>query len=73
MDFYVVDGEPYTDAWYEWYRNFAMYYDEYYDEFVVNSGDVIVVSVSVRARATYADEVQMGWRMLRSRSWYKMR
>jgi hypothetical protein len=52
----VVDGEPYTDAWYEWYPNFAMYYDE----FVVNPGDVLVVSVSVTARAAYADEVQYG-------------
>ncbi|KAJ6070789.1 peptidase A4 family protein [Penicillium canescens] len=42
---YVIDGEPYTDAWYELYPNFAMYYDE----FVVNPGDVIVVSVNVTA------------------------
>jgi Peptidase A4 family. len=45
VDFYVIDGEPYTDAWYEWYPNTAMYYDE----FAVNPGDIIVASVNVMA------------------------
>ncbi|KAH2128541.1 hypothetical protein KXV68_001658, partial [Aspergillus fumigatus] len=45
VDFYVIDGEPYTDAWYEWYPNFAMYYDE----FAVSPGDVIIASVNVTA------------------------
>ncbi|KAA8641657.1 hypothetical protein EYZ11_012640 [Aspergillus tanneri] len=45
VDLYVVDGKPYTDAWYEWYPNIALYYDE----FEVNPGDVIVTSVNVTA------------------------
>ncbi|KAJ5135349.1 peptidase A4 family protein [Penicillium bovifimosum] len=45
VDFYIIDGEPYTDAWYEWYPNFALYYDE----FAVNPGDVLVASVNMTA------------------------
>jgi hypothetical protein len=52
----MVDEEPYTDARYKWYPNPCVYYDE----FVVNPGDVIVVSISVTVRAAYADEVQYG-------------
>lgn len=42
VDFYVIDGAPYTDAWYEWYPDFA----HYYDDFAVNPGDVLVASVN---------------------------
>lgn len=41
----MIDGQPYTDASYEWYPNFAMYDDE----FVVNPGDMIVASINVTA------------------------
>ncbi|RDW63081.1 uncharacterized protein DSM5745_10192 [Aspergillus mulundensis] len=42
IDIYVIDGEGYTDAWYEWYPDFA----RYFDEFAVLPGDVLVASVN---------------------------
>ncbi|RAL14680.1 concanavalin A-like lectin/glucanase, partial [Aspergillus homomorphus CBS 101889] len=42
VDLYVIDGQAYTDPWYEWYPDFA----RYYDEFVVNPGDELGVSVT---------------------------
>ncbi|KAA8645432.1 A4/G1 family peptidase [Aspergillus tanneri] len=42
-DFYVMDGEAYADPWYEWYPNIALFYDE----ILVNPGDVVVISVNV--------------------------
>ncbi|KAL4961053.1 A4/G1 family peptidase [Aspergillus stella-maris] len=43
LDFYVINGEPYTDAWFEWYPGYA----EYYDEIYVTPGDVLVLSVNI--------------------------
>ncbi|KAL4901973.1 peptidase A4 family-domain-containing protein [Aspergillus multicolor] len=43
LDFYVINGEPYTDAWFEWYPGYA----EYYNEFYVTPGDVLVLSVNI--------------------------
>ncbi|GFF38188.1 aspergillopepsin-2 [Aspergillus udagawae] len=45
VDFYILNGKAYADPWYEWYPNFAMYYDE----LLVNPGDVIVAAVNVTA------------------------
>lgn len=42
VEIYIIDGKPYTDVWHEWYPNIALYYDE----FVVNPGDVLVASVN---------------------------
>ncbi|KAL2823229.1 peptidase A4 family-domain-containing protein [Aspergillus cavernicola] len=43
VDIQVIDSVVYTDAWYVWYPNFVLYYDE----FDVNPGDLSVASVNV--------------------------
>lgn len=43
INFFITEGKPYVEPWYEWYPDYTLDYDD----FLINPGDVIVASVNV--------------------------